>query len=98
MSERARRRLRSAIEPARLLLEAHAQLLFARSRLTGALLMVAVALDPRALVSAALALLTTTGVAELLGFGGNGAYGCNALLLGIGLAHHFAFGDSIPRL
>jgi murein DD-endopeptidase MepM/ murein hydrolase activator NlpD len=98
MNEPLRRGLRTLLGPARPLLDAHAQLLFARSPVTGLLLVAAVALEPRALASGALAVLTATRVVDALGFAASGAYACNALLLGIGLAHHFENGVRFAAL
>lgn len=74
-------------------LGAYAQVLFARSRITGALLLAATALEPRALGLGLVALAVAAGATALLGVGDRGlatsAYGYNALLVGLSVGHRF---------
>ncbi len=83
-------------------LAAHAQVLFARSRVTGALLLAAIALEPRALVMGLLALAVAGAAASLLGVAEgaieSGPYGYNALLVGLAVAHRFGAGSGAVAL
>jgi urea transporter len=77
------------------LLATYAQLLFSRSRVVGAAMLAATATDPRALLFGLLAVASAALATRLLGFGADvaatGPYGYNALLVGLGLAHRYAF-------
>jgi len=80
------------------LLGVYAQVLFARSRVTGALLLAATALDPGSLVSGLLAIAVAAGTVSSLGLGtpsaAIGPYTTNALLVGLAVAHYFGASEA----
>lgn len=70
-----------------------AQVLFSRSRVAGALLLLAMATDPSCAAGGVLAVVLATWVARWVGVSPEsvkeGAFGYNALLLGAGIAHSY---------
>ena len=90
--------LTNAVSNARVLAErglgVYAGLVFSRSKAVGALLAVATAFDPVAFASGLAAVLVALAAGRALGLEGgetwDGSIGCNALLVGLGIAHVFA--------
>lgn len=84
------------------ILATYAQLLFSRSRVVGAAMLAATATDPRALLFGLLAVASAALATRLLGFGAgvaaSGPYGYNALLVGLGLAHRYAWSGTAVLL
>jgi murein DD-endopeptidase MepM/ murein hydrolase activator NlpD len=72
----------------------YAGLVFSRSKATGALLALATAFDPVAFVGGLVAVIAALAAGRALGLEGgeawDGSIGCNALLVGLGVAHTFA--------
>jgi urea transporter len=89
---------RAALAAVDMVLRAHANVLFSRSRVTGALLAAAVATAPGAAALAGVGLAAAALAARMLGLARGsmreGPYGTNALLVSLGVAH--AFGASAP--
>jgi urea transporter len=88
----ARARVSAALDAG---LRTYAGLVFARARVSGALLALATLADPAAAAGGAAAVAIALGAARALGFGKAqpalfGVIGCNALLVGLGVAHAFA--------
>lgn len=83
-------RARAAVDA---VLAAYAQVLFSRSRVTGALLLLATAIEPRALAGGLLAVTVAAAATRLLGLGEHaierGPHGYNALLVGLSVGHRF---------
>lgn len=81
------------------LLAAYAELLFARSHVTGAIVMIATLLDPRAFAGGLVAVSTSLVACRALGLRtGELPFGANALLVGLGVAHTFAPGVATTAL
>lgn len=97
-----RRALGDASSALDALLAVYAQVLFARSRIVGALLLAATATSPRAMAYGVLAIATAAACARLLGLADgavtSGPYGYNALLVGLGVARSFPAGATAAVL
>ena len=88
----------SAADAVERLLAVYAQILFSRSATVGLILLLATAVVPRAALFGVVAVATATFVARALGLEraatDAGAYGYNALLLGLGASQSFEGGPS----
>ncbi len=99
---RGARAAEAAADAVERLLVVYAQILFSRSAVVGLLLLLATAVVPRAALFGVVAVVTSTVLARAIGLEraavDAGAYGYNALLLGLGVSQSFSGGASAVAL